>query len=121
MGNHKNSGVPERKAKMTKKINDNELNSEVASGFTLLKIGASWCSPCRTMEKSLSAISGELEKANIKLLEVDVDESPEIVRQLHIMSVPALVAFKDGQIVATKIGLQSKNDIIEFVSKITKS
>lgn len=106
---------------MAKKINDNELDSEVASGLTLVKIGASWCGPCRAMEKLLLSVSSELEAANIKLLEVDVDESPEIVRQLHIMSVPALVAFKDGQIVATKIGLQSKNALLEFVSKITKS
>lgn len=106
---------------MAKKINDNELDSEVASGLTLVKLGASWCGPCRAMEKLLLSVSSELEAANIKLLEVDVDESPAIARQLHIKSVPALVAFKDGKSVATKVGLQSKNAILEFVSSVTKA
>ena len=67
-----------------------------ANSFTLIDFLATWCEPCKWVEPMVAEIGKHFgEKLNIQ--KVDIDEHPDIARELHILSVPTLVLFKGGE------------------------
>ena len=79
---------------------------------------ANWCGPCRMLSPVLDEFT---EKYNhIKLAKVDVDENVELSRRFKISAIPALLIFKEGQIVATEIGFKTFDDLEELFEDISK-
>ncbi len=80
----------------------------------LIDFWASWCGPCRMVSPIIDQIAQE---ANGKYAvgKVNVDEQPELAVKFGIMSIPTLVVMKNGEIVAKKIGVQSKPDILKML------
>ncbi|MET9023663.1 thioredoxin family protein [Actinopolymorpha sp. NPDC004070] len=69
----------------------------------LIYMCAPWCPPCRRMTPILEQIARDL-AGQVKLVEVEVDEAPEILERLAIRSVPTLVVMKGGRALATHAG-----------------
>ena len=80
----------------------------------LVDFWASWCSPCRMLSPVVSEVS-ELVYGKIKVGKVNVDEEQELASRYNIMGIPALLLFKDGQIVKKSVGLISKAELLEFL------
>jgi len=78
---------------------------------------APWCEPCKqlgpSIEKVVTAAAGA-----VKLVKINIDESPAIARQLNIQSIPAVYAFKGGQPVDGFVGALPESKIKEFVEKL---
>ncbi|MBQ9968752.1 MAG: thioredoxin [Oscillospiraceae bacterium] len=68
----------------------------------LVDFWAAWCGPCMM----LAPFVEELSKTH-KVGKVNVDEEPELARQFNIMSIPTLLVFKGGKLVAQSMGYQS--------------
>ncbi len=64
-------------------------------GNVLVDFNAKWCGPCRMMSRVIEDI--EEEEKDITFLKVDTDDFPEIAQQFGVMSIPTMVAFKDGK------------------------
>jgi putative thioredoxin len=81
---------------------------------------AEWCGPCRTLgpalEQAVSARNGEIELAKL-----DTDRNPNIAMKYEIASIPAVKAFKDGEVVAEFIGAVPPARIEAFLSEIVPS
>jgi putative thioredoxin len=81
---------------------------------------AEWCGPCRTLgpalEKAVESRHGEIE-----LAKVDTDRNPGIAQQFQIASIPAVKAFKDGEVVAEFIGAIPPARIEAFLNEIVPS
>jgi putative thioredoxin len=81
---------------------------------------AEWCGPCRTLgpalEKAVSSRDGKVE-----LAKVDTDRNPQIAQEFQIASIPAVKAFKDGEVVAEFIGAIPPARIEEFLNGIVPS
>ncbi len=79
---------------------------------------APWCGPCKqlgpTLEKVVTAAKGA-----VKLVKINIDESPEIAQQLSIQSIPAVYAFRDGQPVDAFVGALPESEVKAFVEKLT--
>ncbi|SDS72969.1 thioredoxin family protein [Actinopolymorpha singaporensis] len=69
----------------------------------LIYMCAPWCPPCRHMTPILEQVAKDL-AGWVKLVEVEVDEAPEIPERLAIRSVPALIFMKRGKALATHVG-----------------
>jgi putative thioredoxin len=57
---------------------------------------APWCGPCKQLGPALEKVVAEA-KGAVRLVKVNIDENPEIARQLRIQSIPTVYAFKNGQ------------------------
>ena len=80
----------------------------------VLKIGASWCGPCKQMDNQLFVMQHKLE--NVEIIHVDTDVSPELAKQYNIRSIPTLIKLDDlGNEVARSTGSLSSDKLLEFL------
>ena len=82
------------------------FNDAVASGVTLVDFWATWCGPCRMQAPILEKLDAELGDS-VKIGKVDVDENPMLAQRFGVMSIPTLIAFRGGQVVNQRVGVQS--------------
>ncbi|MBQ9308611.1 MAG: thioredoxin [Clostridia bacterium] len=79
----------------------------------LLDFWATWCGPCRMM----SPIMDELAESTpaVKVGKVNVDDEDELAAKYGIMSIPSILAFKDGALVNQTVGVQPKEAVLALV------
>jgi len=73
----------------------------------LVDFWAPWCAPCRMLTPVVEEITKDYE-GRLKVYKVNVDETPDIASQYRVMSIPALIIFKDGKVLDQVIGAVSK-------------
>ena len=73
----------------------------------LLDCWAPWCGPCLMLAPAIGQLAEEMD-GRIKFAKLNVDENPKTAQSLRIMSIPAMVIFKDGKEVDRLIGVQPK-------------
>jgi thioredoxin 1 len=69
----------------------------------LVDFWASWCAPCRAMNPTIEALAREF-----KVCKVNLDTNQELAGKYSISSIPALLIFKDGEVVARHVGVTSE-------------
>ena len=79
----------------------------------LLDFWASWCGPCRMVLPIVEEIA--IERSDIKVGKINVDEQPELASQFGVMSIPTLVVMKDGQVVNKATGARPKHAILALL------
>jgi putative thioredoxin len=81
---------------------------------------AEWCGPCRqlgpALERAAAARTGKLE-----LVKVDVDANQELARTYRIQGIPAVKAFKDGEVAAEFVGAQPPAAVERFMDSLVPS
>lgn len=83
--------------------------------FVVVDFWATWCTPCQMLSPILEETAAE--RSDIKVCKLNVDEAPNIAEKYGIMSIPALMFFKDGQLVDESIGVISKDRLLSFLPK----
>lgn len=79
----------------------------------LLDLYADWCGPCRMVSPVVDQIAEE--RPDIAVGKVNVDEQPELAAQFGVMSIPALLVFKDGQAVNKAVGARPKEELLSLL------
>ena len=78
---------------------------------------APWCEPCKQLTPIIEKLVLE-QNGRVILAKMNIDEAPEVAQQLKIQSIPAVMAFHDGQPLDGFIGVQSEKNILEFIKKV---
>lgn len=99
-----------------KVINDTEFDSEIKNSTVpvLVDFYAEWCSPCRQLSPLLEEMSHEM-GGKLKVVKMNIDESPETPTSFGVRGIPTLIMFKDGQQVAVHSGAMTKSKLNEWV------
>ncbi len=98
---------------MLKHANESNFQDMTSQGLVLVDFFATWCGPCKMLGPVLEDMASD--RDSIDIVKVDIDESMNLARQYGIMSVPTLVLFKDGQVVAQTSGFQPKESLQKFI------
>ncbi len=97
---------------MSKKITSKDFQKEVIDSKepVLVDFYADWCGPCKMLSPIMDEISN-----NHKVFKINVDEEEELAASYGIMSIPCVIAFKDGKESNRSIGLKPKEEIEELI------
>lgn len=101
------------------KVTDQNFNSDVMKSDkpVLVDFWAEWCGPCRMIAPILEEVAEELGDTVI-ISKLNIDENPETPALLGVRSIPTLMIFKDGKMVGTKVGVQSKSALIDWIKSV---
>ena len=105
-------------------VNEAEFDTEVvqrsAEVPVVVDFWAPWCGPCRqlgpVLEKAAAAREGD-----VVLAKIDTDENPQIANRFGIQGIPAVKAFRDGEVVAEFVGAQAPSQVEAFFDGLVPS
>ncbi|MBR1777196.1 MAG: thioredoxin [Alphaproteobacteria bacterium] len=102
-----------------KVIKDSEFANEIKNSDipVLVDFYAEWCSPCRQLGPVLEEVSKEIGDAKLKVVKMNIDESPETPTNFGVRGIPTLIMFKNGEAVATHSGAITKSKLSAWINE----
>ncbi|WP_347939182.1 thioredoxin [Rickettsia oklahomensis] len=103
---------------MANNVKDSSFKKEVLESNlpVLVDFWAEWCGPCKMLTPVIDEISKELQ-GKVKVLKMNIDENPNTPSEYGIRSIPTIMLFKNGEQKDTKIGLQQKSSLLDWINK----
>jgi thioredoxin 1 len=100
------------------KVNDESFEEEVlnADSPVVVDFWAEWCGPCKALSPIIDEVAEEME-GKVKVVKVNIDESPDSPTRYGVRGIPTLMIFKDGQVVDTRVGGVAKGQLMEWLEK----
>tara|TARA_B100001765_G_scaffold209739_1_gene170270 strand:+ start:160 stop:480 length:321 start_codon:yes stop_codon:yes gene_type:complete len=97
-------------------LTDDNFDDEVISSEkpVLVDYWATWCGPCKMVGPIVEEIAAEF-SGKLKVGKLDVDSNKSSAAQQNVMSIPTLLIFKEGKVVAQQVGALSKNQLTDFI------
>ena len=100
-------------------VNDQDFAAEVlgSDAPVLVDFWADWCVPCHMLAPVVDEIASEKAGA-LRVMKLNIDESPAMAQRYGVMSIPTLILFKGGEERARMVGAQGKDKILAQVDPL---
>jgi putative thioredoxin len=85
----------------------------------LIDFWAPWCGPCKQLTPVLEKVVKGA-KGKVKLVKMNIDDHPAIPGQMGIQSIPAVIAFVNGQPADGFMGALPESQVTAFIERLTK-
>jgi thioredoxin len=83
-------------------------------GPVLVKFGAPWCGPCRMLDPELDKLSAS---GGVTVVRVEVDEHRELAQHYGVSSIPRLLLFDHGKVVADRVGYADSTQLQAWIGE----
>ncbi|MCF3122833.1 thioredoxin [Streptomyces arenae] len=101
-------------------VTDADFAGEVlgeADRPVLVEFTADWCGPCRQLAPVLSELARE-EADRVKIVQLDVDRSPETAIAYKVLAAPTMIVFRGGEPVKRMVGARAKRRLLEELADV---
>ncbi|MER7924788.1 thioredoxin domain-containing protein [Streptomyces sp. NPDC096057] len=100
-------------------VTDENFAAEVVGAElpVLVEFTADWCPPCRQMGPVLRALAFE-EADRLKVVQLNVDQNPEITNAYKVLSMPTFMVFRGGEPVKAMVGARPKRRLLEELADV---
>lgn len=100
-----------------KTITDDSYIVETGRGLVVVDFWAKWCAPCKMQATVIEKLAPKMD--GVQFCKINSDENPQISTTLGILTLPALIIYKDGELVQRIVGLlseaQLRNHLERFI------
>lgn len=105
---------------MAMEFTDKNFEAEVLKSKepVLVDFWATWCGPCQMVKPIIEELAEEYKGKAVKIGKLDVDANTATAQKYEVMSIPTLIFFKDGKVMNTLNGVQSKDDLKKELDKL---
>jgi thioredoxin 2 len=93
--------------------------AEAASVPVIVDLWAPWCGPCRMVSPALAQLATEM-AGRVKLVKVNVDDSPKLQQRFGVQAIPTLMVLRKGQVVVRRAGAAPVSDLRAWVEEAIK-
>jgi thioredoxin 2 len=93
--------------------------AEAASLPVIVDMWAPWCGPCRMVSPALEQLASDL-AGRIKLVKVNVDDSPKLAQRFGVQAIPTLMILRHGEVAARQAGALPPPALRAWVEKAIK-
>ncbi|MBR2483018.1 MAG: thioredoxin [Alphaproteobacteria bacterium] len=100
-----------------KHANDATIDSVIGNGITLVDFWAAWCGPCRMFGPIFEETSEKLPDVNFVKFEID-ETNRRTPAKYGIRSIPAVLAFRNGELVEARTGLMDEDTLVAWVKEL---
>jgi len=99
-------------------VTDADFGREIEQhdGLAMVDFWATWCGPCRIIAPHVEQLATEY-NGKVKVVKLDVDQSPQTPARFGVRSIPSVLFFKDGKLVDSVVGAVPKGQLAERIEK----
>lgn len=103
---------------MVKYLNHSNFDNTIMSNeVVLVDFFTEWCGPCKLLYPTIEAVANDFENKAV-VTKINVDTYPELASAYGVRSLPALYYFKNGRVVDSEKGIQTKADITDKLESL---
>lgn len=99
-------------------LTDATFDSSVRSAAlpVLVKFEAPWCGPCQAMKPLIAEVAAEY-AGRLTVASLDIEQNAQSAYRLGVRSVPTVMLFRNGSVVAQHVGMPRKSQLVALIEK----
>ncbi len=91
-------------------LETNNIDEKLKGKNAIVDFYATWCPPCKVLAKNLIQFD-KVKPSDVVIYKLDIDQYMDLAKKYKVRSLPTLVYFKDGKVVAKEVGIRDVNQL----------